>query len=191
MRRWAFCFIFLLMSFVFGTVQMAWSCSSCADSGSDIYAQIHLNIEKEHLAELDVRWRFSGEFTRNLLKEYDVNKNGRLDVKEERAMREHFEGINPSEFLGELSFNGQAGQTINPHNLRFHWDEKQASLSFSIPLGRSIDRELRLAIRFLDPKGNFKFYFHGESVLWNPSTSYRISSNATLFPETLEVTILS
>jgi hypothetical protein len=64
-------------------------------------------------------------------------------------------------------------------------------LSFTLPLHELIDEQLQVTMRFIDPDGEFQFYYVKDSVSWNSPPGYRLTDNAHLFPQNLEVRIES
>ncbi|MFO7801429.1 MAG: DUF1007 family protein [Desulfovermiculus sp.] len=182
--------ICVLLGFVISQ-QIAWGCSACLAPGSDVYVRMHLEVDNDHLQNLHFRWDFAESLSHDLLSEYDENGDGILNPAEERDVAAFFDQNVHLQEYEHIALNARELTSPDFKNMQFEWAEDQGRLSFTLPLHEPIDEQLQLSIRFIDPDGEFQFYYVQDSVTWNSPLGYRLTDNAHLFPQTLEVRVES
>jgi len=182
--------ICVILSFGFSQ-QVAWSCSACVAPGLDVYVHMELVVENDHLQNLHLKWDFAEGLSQDFLSEYDKNGDGVLNPEEELEVVAFFYQHVHLPDYGHIVINSQKLAKPDFQNMQFEWAEDQGRLYFTLPLHELIDEQLQVTIRFIDQDGEFQFYYVQDSVSWNSPPGYRLTDNAHLFPQNLEVIIES
>jgi len=168
----------------------AYGCAACAGFGSDIYVHVRVTVQNTRMERIDVRWDLSEILSQSLLEQYDVNQDGRLDTEETDALAGFFsETLQPSDYFTTIFVNNRKLSAPDFENPRFEWQPTGAAFMFSMPLSYEIDDVLDLTMQVMDPDFYFMFYYRQDSVTWNRPEGYRLTHNASYFPQVLEISI--
>jgi ABC-type uncharacterized transport system substrate-binding protein len=171
--------------------QNAWSCTACIGPGSDIYVRMHVEIRESSVHRLDMTWELAEDLSTSLAREYDQNGDNRLNAAEQSEVADFFRQHGQPADFAQVVLNDQSIAEPEFQDLTFEWSEDQSRIRFVLPLQAPIDDRLQLSLRFVDPEGQFRFFYVQDSVSWNSPPGYRLVDNAHLFPRTLKVSIKS
>jgi nickel/cobalt transporter (NicO) family protein len=189
------CLIFCLFSLCLvtgflGRLPSAYGCAACGDFGSDIYVHVQVAVQNNRMEQMDVRWDLSEILSQSLLEQYDVNRDGRLDTKETDALAGFFsKTLQPSDYFTTIFVNNRKLSAPDFENPRFEWQPTGAAFMFSMPLSYEINDILDLTMQVMDPDFHLMFYYRHDSVTWNRPEGYRLTHNAAVFPQALEISI--
>jgi ABC-type nickel/cobalt efflux system permease component RcnA len=151
----------IFLFFVLSLVQ-AFACSMC--SLNVPFVKVDVNVTSmQNSTNFNVRWFFDKEFV-STLKQYDNNRNGKLDEDEKSEIEDAlFVYVKKTNYLtaikyGSLdTFRTQSLQDINPYKSSMTFQNGAMFYDYSFKLDIKLKKYHRLDIGFFDLNRNFMF----------------------------------
>ena len=94
--------IILLLSLVF---QFSYGCATCMLMVPSVELDVKLHIDKKELHTIHFRWNFSDKFTKEMITQYDKNRNSILDKEElETILQAKLDYLEPKHMLTSIQY---------------------------------------------------------------------------------------
>lgn len=174
MIRYLFILLFL-KGILFG-------CSLCSIYSPKTHVSTQIKADKEYIKTLKVTWSFPSEFTKELLKIYDLNLDATFDEKElkliENALIDYLE---PKNFLTTISYDNKINEKSLPFevkNYRLNLKDYALSFEYNVDLNYKIYDKNILYIKIVDKEEYFSIIFEDiKQLLYIP---YKVSKQTNI-----------
>ena len=173
--------IILLLSLVF---QFSYGCATCMLMVPSVELDVKLHIEKKELHTINFRWNFSDKFTKEMITQYDKNRNSILDKEElETILQAKLDYLEPKHMLTSIQYADEnASEATDLHPSFEHYTIKVVNesliFSYDAKLQKEILNNASLAITLVDDEGYFTFRMKELSI---NKCDFAYSKNLYLF----------
>ena len=161
MIRYLLVFI-LLKSILFG-------CSLCSIYTPKTHIVTQIKADKTHIKTLNITWTFADEFSKELLKLYDINLDKTFDEKELAIIQSYLiDYLKDKNFLTTISYDKQINEKSNDFtvkNYKMNFKNSVLSFEYNIDLNYKIYDKNILNIRVFDNQGFFFILFDPKKQL--------------------------
>ncbi len=158
------------------------ACALCTLSIPSVHATLEFKTTKDTLNQIDIKWIFSKEFTKQLLDGYDRNSNGKFDTLEINEIRHILTSyIKPRNFLTKITYYDKSKDTlvknikINPNIYKLAYRNDQLYFDFIIPASIKLQKDRTIKVLFEDNEKFFNFRIQNIK-------QFKISNNLWLIP---------
>lgn len=174
MIRYLLIFLFL-KSLLFG-------CSLCSIYSPKTHVSTQIKADKEYIKTLKVTWSFPSEFTKELLKIYDLNLDATFDEKELKLIEDALlDYLKPKNFLTTISYDNKINEKSLPFevkNYRLNLKDYALSFEYNIDLNYKIYDKNILYIKIVDKEEYFSIIFEDiKQLLYIP---YKVSKQTNI-----------
>ena len=179
MGKLIFGYFFLFQTLLFG-------CATCQLMIPTADVHLDLKIENNKLTNIHVKWKFSDLYSDEILKQYDKNRNNKLDKDElKKILKAKLDYLVPKEMLTKIQFTKHEDNyntTIKPKYKNFDLQMIDDFLVFSYD--SYVDLEIKdksmLSFLFEDDESYFSFIASSLNVSGNEGGLY-FENNLYLF----------
>ncbi|MEA1916342.1 MAG: DUF1007 family protein [Campylobacterota bacterium] len=166
--------IFLFLFLAFNTP--LFSCATCQLMIPTAGVSINVDMNDTKLQKLALEWKFSDAYTKELMIQYDKNKNKKLDKEELNTILEAMlKYLKPKEMLTQISYFKEDANATNlkPQYKNFTLVVKNEHLNFRYDalLNQNIEADSSLSFNFADDEKFFSFAIvnmkiHGTQLIY-------------------------
>ena len=152
--------IILLLSLVF---QFSYGCATCMLMVPSVELDVKLHIDKKELHNIHFKWNFSDKFTKEMITQYDKNRNSILDKEElDTILQAKLDYLEPKHMLTTIQYadeNATEATDLHPSFENYAIKVVNDSLVFSYDakLQKEISDSDSLAMTLVDDEGYFTF----------------------------------
>ena len=154
--------LLFLKSLLFG-------CSLCSIYTPKTHITTQVKADKTHIKTLNITWTFADEFSKELLKLYDINLDKTFDEKELAIIQSYLiDYVKDKNFLTTISYDKQINEKSNPFevkNYKMNFRNSVLSFEYNIDLNYKIYDKNILNIRVFDNQGFFFILFDPKKQL--------------------------
>ena len=154
--------LLFLKSLLFG-------CSLCSIYTPKTHITTQIKADKTYIKTLNITWTFADEFSKELLKLYDINLDKTFDEKELAIIQSYLiDYVKDKNFLTTISYDKQINEKSNPFevkNYKMNFRNSVLSFEYNIDLNYKIYDKNILNIRVFDNQGFFFILFDPKKQL--------------------------
>lgn len=136
--------VFLLSTWI----TLSWGCLACSYGDIKILTHLYLNIEKNTLKSVDVEWTLDPMFSQMVLGDYDTNRNGKFDPKENREVYKAILSMKDVGFFIRPSINGKSLFLQDLNNFTVSYLKGLVIYRFTVPINTPLGKSSTLRIRY-------------------------------------------
>ncbi len=136
--------VFLLSAWV----TLSWGCLACSYGDIKILTHLYLNVDKSTLKSVDVEWTLDPMFSQMVLGDYDTNRNGKFDPKENREVYKAILSMRDVGFFIRPSINGKSLFLKDLRNFRVSYLKGLVIYRFTVPVNTPLGKSSTLRIRY-------------------------------------------
>jgi len=171
-------YLFILL-FIKGIL---FGCSLCPAYTPKTHITTQIKADKTHIKTLNIKWSFASEFTKELLKLYDLNLDSNFNDNELKLIEDSLlDYLEPKNFLTTISYGKELDGKSNLFEVKNHkviFKDSILSLEYEIDLNYKIYDKNNLHIRIFDDNGYFFIIFDDKKQLFN--IPYKITKKTEL-----------
>lgn len=152
--------IIFLLSLLF---QFSYGCATCMLMVPSVELNLKLHIEEKKLHSIHFRWNFSDKFTKEIIKQYDKNRNKVLDKKElDYILQAKLDYLEPKNMLTSIQYADENDTEATALHASFeNFTMKTVSdalvFSYDAKLQKKLINNDSLSISLVDDKSYFTF----------------------------------
>ncbi|WP_373005044.1 DUF1007 family protein [Sulfurimonas sp.] len=181
MKKLIFIYILLFQTSLY-------SCATCQLMVPSAEVSLELRVNKKQLTNIDIEWKFSDLYSKELVKQYDKNQNDKLDEKElDIILNAKLNYLIPKEMLTKINYSNDT--EIDSLNIKANYENFDLKMEggllvfrYNSNLKLNIEDKSTLSFVFEDDEGFFDFV--SSSLNINDSELYH-NENLYLFTATV------
>ena len=142
------------------TALQLFGCALCSFYTPTANVDITFRTDRDRLVEADIRWVFNKRFADEIIRQYDLNENKRIDEAETQAVHKALANYLPQGHFLTTITAGQNDEEVIPIRIaawEFRMSPEEPTLIYTVTLDREVTHPTYLHLRFFDPGRYFDF----------------------------------